>query len=195
MDRWLISRCVLVTLPAAVLAACGGGSTNAAIGGNLSGLASSDTVVLQDNGTDNLTLSANGPFTFATRLGSTAPYAVTVLTPPAGQTCTVQSGSGSTDSNADSIDTVSITCSSTASIGGTVSGLASGTAVTLSDGTVLLPVAANGAFVFPGLVEPGTAYDITVATQPAGETCNVQNGAGSVTAGVGVNVTVVCSAP
>jgi hypothetical protein len=185
---------LLVASLTAALVACGGGSSNAAIGGNLSGLASGTTVVLQDNRTDNLTLSANGAFTFSTKLGSTTPYAVTVLTQPAGQTCSVQSGSGSTDSNADSIDTVSVTCLSTASLGGTVSGLATGTAVTLSDGTVLLPVATNGAFAFPGLVETGMAYDITVATQPAGETCTVQNGVGTVTAGVVVNVSVTCAA-
>ena len=43
-------------------------------------------MVLQDNGADNLTLTANGPFTFATRLAPGAAYAVTVKTNPAGQT-------------------------------------------------------------------------------------------------------------
>ena len=51
-------------------------------------------MVLQDNGGDNLTVSANGPFTFATKLATGAAYAVTVQTNPAGQTCTVASGSG-----------------------------------------------------------------------------------------------------
>ena len=50
------------------------------VGGTLSGL--SGTVVLQDNGGDNLTLTANGSFTFATQLASGAAYAVTVLTNP-----------------------------------------------------------------------------------------------------------------
>ena len=36
------------------------------VGGTVSGL--SGTVVLQDNGADNLTVTANGPFTFATAL-------------------------------------------------------------------------------------------------------------------------------
>lgn len=57
------------------------------VGGTVSGL--SGTVVLQDNGADNLILSANGPFTFATALAPEAAYAVTVKTNPAGQTCTV----------------------------------------------------------------------------------------------------------
>jgi hypothetical protein len=52
--------------------------------------------------------------------------------------------------------------------------------VTLSDGGVLLPVATNGAFAFPGTVLPGTTYDIGVTTQPLVETCTVSNGSGPV---------------
>ena len=52
------------------------------IGGTVSGL--SGTVVLEDNGGDDLTVSANGTFTFATPLAPSAPYDVTVRpTPPA----------------------------------------------------------------------------------------------------------------
>ena len=62
------------------------------VGGTVSGL--SGTVVLQDNGGDNLSVTANGSFTFATSLASGAAYSVTVKTNPASQTCTVTSGSG-----------------------------------------------------------------------------------------------------
>ena len=41
------------------------GGTTYSVGGTVSGL--SGTVVLQDNGSDNLSVSANGSFTFATR--------------------------------------------------------------------------------------------------------------------------------
>ena len=44
---------------------------------------------MQDNGGDDLSVSANGPFTFATKLASGAAYAVTVKTNPSGQTCSV----------------------------------------------------------------------------------------------------------
>ena len=50
--------------------------------------------MLQDNGGDNLSVSANGSFTFATALASGAAYNVTVKTNPSGQTCSVSSGSG-----------------------------------------------------------------------------------------------------
>ena len=62
------------------------------VGGTVSGL--SGTVVLQDNGGDNLPLTGNGPFTFATSLAGGAAYAVTVQTNPTGQTCTVSNGTG-----------------------------------------------------------------------------------------------------
>jgi hypothetical protein len=62
------------------------------VGGSVSGL--SGTVVLQDNGGDNLSISANGPFSFATALANGAAYSVTVSSSPPGQTCTVASGSG-----------------------------------------------------------------------------------------------------
>ena len=65
-----------------------------AVGGTLTGLASSRSVTLRNNGGDDLTVSANGPFAFTTRLVTGAAYAVTVQTPPAGQTCTVTGGSG-----------------------------------------------------------------------------------------------------
>ena len=43
------------------------------MGGTVSGL--SGTVVLQDNGGDDLTVTANGSFTFATTVASGAAYA------------------------------------------------------------------------------------------------------------------------
>ena len=62
----------------------------------MSGL--SGTVVLQDNGGDELSVSANGAFTFATKLPAGAAYNVTVKTSPSGQTCTVANGSGTVGS-------------------------------------------------------------------------------------------------
>src|SRR5262249_3531850 len=72
----------------------GGNASSAtySVGGSVSGL--SGSVVLQDNGGDNLTVSANGTFTFATALSGGTGYNVTVKTNPTGQTCSVANGSG-----------------------------------------------------------------------------------------------------
>lgn len=63
------------------------------VGGTLSGL-SGGSVTLQNNGGDDLVVGANGAFTFGTPLQDTLGYAVTVSAQPAGQTCSVSSGSG-----------------------------------------------------------------------------------------------------
>jgi hypothetical protein len=78
------------------------------VGGTVSGLTGS--VVLRDNGGDDLTRSSNGPFQFATALQTGMSYAVTVGTQPSMQTCTVASGTG-TIASAD-VTNVAVTCAS-----------------------------------------------------------------------------------
>jgi hypothetical protein len=80
------------------------------IGGTASGLTGSG-LVLQNNGKDDLTVAADGSFTFATPVASAGAYAVTVKTQPASpaQTCTVSNGSGTVVNN--NIGTVAISCS------------------------------------------------------------------------------------
>ena len=163
------------------------------VGGTVSGL--SGSVVLQDNGGDNLTVSANGPFTFATKLASGAAYAVTVKTQPAGQTCTVASGSGTIGSA--NVTNVAVTCTtnapSTYSVGGTVSGL-SGSVVLQDNGGDNLTVSANGPFTFATKLASGAAYAVTVQTQPAGQTCTVASGSGTIGSANVTNVAVSCTA-
>ena len=165
------------------------------IGGTVSGLAASTSVVLQNNGGSNLTVSADGNFTFATAINSGAAYAVTVLTQPSGQTCTVASGSGTASAN---VTNVAVTCSNTPpqtfTLGGTLSGLAAGTSITLqNNGGSDLTVSANGGFTFAAPINSGATYAVTVSTQPAGQTCTVTNGSGTASANV-TNVAVSCAA-
>ena len=89
-----------------VAVSCTANPTSFTVGGSVSGL--SGTVVLQDNGGDDLTVAANGSFTFATKVASGAGYAVTVKTNPSGQTCTVASGSGTMGSA--NVTSVAVTC-------------------------------------------------------------------------------------
>jgi predicted transcriptional regulator len=161
-----------------------------AVGGNLSGL--SGTVVLQDNGGDNLSVSANGPFAFATKLAGGAAYAVTVKTNPSGQTCSVTNGSG-TIGSAD-ISNVAVSCSTnpTYAVGGSVSFL-SGTVVLQDNGGDNLSVSANGPFSFATKLAGGAAYNVTVKTNPSGQTCSVTNGSGTIGSADISNVAVSCS--
>lgn len=84
----------------------------------------------------------------------------------------------------------------TYTIGGTLSGLASGTVVLRLNGGDDLPLSGNGAFTFPGTRASGFSYTVTVATQPAGQSCAVANGAGTVGSANVANISITCeSAP
>jgi hypothetical protein len=110
-----------------------------------------------------------------------------------GQTCSVANGSGTVDDLGDPVTSVAVTCTTSSSLGGTVSGLPAGTSVTLKNGGTLLAVAANGAFAFPGIEAAGSTYDVTVATQPAGHACTVSAASGTIVANVMASVVVTCS--
>lgn len=82
----------------------------------------------------------------------------------------------------------------TYTIGGMVSGLA-GTGLVLQDnGGNNLSVASNSNFTFTAALNSGSAYNVTVLTQPSDpiQTCNVTNASGTATANV-TNVQVSCT--
>jgi hypothetical protein len=163
------------------------------VGGTVSGL--TGTVVLQDNGGDNLSVTANGSFTFATKLATGAAYAVTVKTQPTGQTCTVSNGTGTIASA--NVTSVTVTCTTTPppttySVGGTTSGL-TGTTVLQDNGGDNLSVTANGSFTFATKLATGAAYAVTVLTQPTGQTCTVSGGTGTVASANVTSIAVTCT--
>ena len=104
------------------------GSAFYTIGGTVAQLAGSNTIVIQNNGTDNKSITINGAFTFTTSIASGATYNVTVLTQPSGQNCVVTNPTG-TVSTANIADVV-VTCT----------GNSNGA---LSSGTILNPLPAN----------------------------------------------------
>ena len=76
------------------------------IGGTVTGLAGSG-LVLQNNGGDDLAITANGGFTFSTPVDEMLGYSVTVLTQPSSpsQTCALSANTG-TVANSDITDVV-----------------------------------------------------------------------------------------
>ena len=161
----------------------GGPASSYTIGGSISGLAG--PVVLQDMGGDNLTISADGKFTFAVPINNGNLYNVTVLTQPTGQTCSISSGSGIVSGN--TVANVAIFCSSnTYTIGGTVSGLTGSVTLQINGNSgETITLSGNGAYNFNNPIAYGSPYAVTVLTQPSTVlSCSVSGGNGS-TAGTG----------
>ena len=140
--------------------------SNVSIGGTVSGLAGSG-LVLENNGGDDLTVSANGAFTFATKLIAGSFYCITVKQQPISpsQTCKVAATRVYAWSD---VSDVAVTCTTnTYSISGTVTGL-KGTGLVLRDnGGDDLAVSADGAFKFATPVASGATFTVSVKTQPS----------------------------
>lgn len=96
-------------------------SSGYTVGGSVSGLTGSG-LVLQDNGSDNLSIDADGPFSFATPVRDGGTYDVSVLVQPSGTTqrCVVSNGSG-TVSGTD-ISSVEVSCGTSCSLPSDCSG-------------------------------------------------------------------------
>ena len=80
----------------------------------------------------------------------------------------------------------------TYTIGGAVTGLSGGGLVLQNNAGAGLAVSAPGAFTFIGGLSTGSAYSVTVATQPSGQQCEVTNGSGTVGTANVTNVAVAC---
>lgn len=153
-----------------VIQACGSSSsttTTYTVGGTVSGL--SGTVVLQNNGGNDLSLTADGSFTFTTALDDAATYAVTVLTQPTGQTCTVSSGSGTISSA--NVTGVTVACATTTfeavmtNVSGTQSGKIDATETTVAKSSpfsfISMAHASSDAATGTLTLTDGTTVDLT----------------------------------
>jgi len=180
---------VVITCSNAMQYTIGGGVTNL-VGTGL---------VLQNNLADSLPVNPpGGVFTFATALDTGVNYSVTVSSQPTNpvQTCTVSLGTGVTATA--NVNNISVNCvTSQFAVSGSISGLLLGETVTLlNNGGDPQTVSGGGSgtdnFAF-NLQNDATGYNVSVLTPPAGKSCIVTGGAGTL-AGTGVNtVAVVCT--
>jgi len=136
---------LFMVLLAVAMAACsgvkgggGGGGTPSSstftIGGTVTNLVGSG-LALSDNTTDMLTIAGAGTVQFTFKTPVNGAFDVEIATQPSNpaQTCTLVSNKGTATAN---VTTVAVTCTTnpvTATIGGTLSGLATGASVVLQD--------------------------------------------------------------
>lgn len=171
------------------------GGTVYTVSGTVGGLAGSG-LVLRLNGGNDQPISANGPFTFGGAVLDGSSYSVTVGNQPGSpaQECTVANGSGTV--NGADITDVEVSCATlpTYTVGGSISGLtANGLKLRLNAGPNL-DIAANAtSFSFPDELVSGSNYVVTLGAQPAGQTCTIANGSGSIANANISNVSVNCA--
>lgn len=173
------------------------GTNNFTVGGTppQGGVTGLNGSVRLHNGGDTITVNANGAFAFPTPIqgGGTNTYAVTVTQqpayPPAAQNCVVANGTGTVGTA--NITNVQVACTTKSfTVGGTISGLI-GTVV-LKNGADMTSVTTSP-FTMNTPVLSGTTYSISVATQPAGESCVVTSGGSGTMANANVtNVAISC---
>lgn len=196
----LTLRCGAALACALGLAACGGGSGNLLLGGYVYGLTKSGLVL--QNGTDEVTIPVGASsFAFPTLLKSDTAFDIQVKTQPAAATCTITNGKGKT--GAYNVTSVIVTCVTFVhEVGGTITGL-TGEGLVLNNGSERQAIAAgatsfkmtkfnaDGSYL-SGRVADGAPYGITVLQQPAGQTCSVSNGTGTMGAADVLNIAIAC---
>lgn len=166
-----------------------------AVRGTVTGLLGSG-LVLRNNGGDDLAVSADGTFLFATAVTDGTAYDVTIATqpsPPPNQTCSVSNGSGTLKGR--DISNVTVNCvSQPYTISVNVTGLNGSGLVLLNNGIDNLNIAADGLFAFSKTIADGTAYGVSILTQPSSpnQTCTISSGSGNVN-GADITVAVSCS--
>jgi hypothetical protein len=150
-------------------------------------------LVLENNGGDALPIAAEGSFSFTTLIGPGQPYKVTVANQPTAptQNCSISNGEGVAAGK--DID-VGVACATaTYPVGGTVVGLDPNVSVTLqNNGGADVTVNGNLPFTFPA-VQSGKGYNVTFkSSTPAGTSCTVSGGSGTVVGAAVDSVVVNC---
>ncbi len=166
------------------------------IGVSVTGLATSNTVQLRNNNTEDLTVSSNGTFYFLSELIDGNNYSVMVTTQPdtPNQTCLISSAASGTVNAADVI--LSVNCTTAKYfIGGTASGMIAGNFLTIqNNNTDDLSIDSDGAFVFNTPIDDETNYTVNTKTRPNNplQSCNISNPTGTIAGTDVTNVAINC---
>ncbi|MGY6588630.1 MAG: choice-of-anchor D domain-containing protein [Wenzhouxiangella sp.] len=149
------------------------------LAGSVSGL-EGQGLVLSLNDEELLPISDDGAFTFASELDFGTAWTVAVDSQPSNpvQTCVVSNGQS--DGIEDDVDNIEVNCSTDSfAIGGIVNGLTvDGLELDLNNDQILAITAGATSFEFVDPLPDLSSYVVTVAIQPPGQWCEINNGEG-----------------
>jgi hypothetical protein len=193
-----------------VAVACGG-TIDSELGGSVSGLTGGTVVLTNSNNGDTVSVSSNTTFTFPTKLPPDTKYNVIVLTNPSGQDCSnITNGSGTISSSGANVDNIQVNCKAGSNVPVPVCvmaiGLTPANSVVLqllnfSSHPLTVPANQSQALCFNDQLTPGTAFVISVVTQPNNppQTCRPEypggGGTGSVPSTGNASAIVQCTTP
>jgi hypothetical protein len=196
----LYLRSMLAAACAVTLAACGGSGGNLYLQGQVIGLAKDGLILLNDG--ESLPVPANqSSFVFTKLVSTDDRYNITIAQQPKGAVCSVTNGSGKASSY--TVTTTVVTCqTNTYPLSGTITGLtADGLTLAIGNNTTS-PLKGSTSYTFPA-INDGIAYNISIATYPAGQTCkfvgsssaNGRDVVGTMGSAATTGATLNCTAP
>jgi hypothetical protein len=177
---------------AALVTACGGGGGGATppgsnpvtpppatytVGGTISGLTSTGLQLSLSGET--ISPAANAvDFRFAAKLEGGDAYSVSIAQQPTGQTCSLDSASGTISTSNVSLV---LTCQlNPYYVGGSISGLTQDGLQLSLDSEILSIGASETSFDFATVLNIGDAYAVAIAQQPTGQTCSLDSASGTI---------------
>jgi hypothetical protein len=162
------------------------------IAGSIAGL---NTAGLRlSNGGELINISSGSQvFTFANPVAYGGGYGVVVDSQPDGHTCSVSNGTGTL--GAGNVTSVQITCARDSfNIGGSISGLTAGGLSLINGNELIKPAPGDSSFNFIAKVAYGGSYNISIASQPVGQTCQISNNSVTSLSSNVSSVSVTCQA-
>ena len=152
------------------------------VGVTVNGLASGNSVFLENNGGDLLEVSSNNSLThFSTQVSNGLDYLITFNTQPTSpnQVCSIEIGEETGTVNAADVN-VAVNCVTLYSIGVTVTGLSGNNSIELTTNSQSLDFSNNTSLNFPNQLLDGTVYAVVLTAQPSSpdQVCSITGGNG-----------------
>ncbi|GAA0412490.1 hypothetical protein ACFOY5_04650 [Massilia aurea] len=180
---------------AVLLTACGGDDGQLLLGGQIAGVTKPGMVLTNNGGSDyEIPVPSNGTgvttFFFPTRISSDDKYDVRVKSTPTNiEKCELFQNTGRAGFD---VTTIQIACTfKTQALTGTVSNLKND--LVLVNGSDRVPVPAGATTFSMARVAQDAPYGVSILANPAGQSCTIANGVGTMGAADVNNVTITCA--